>query len=95
MTRVLYPERMTNEKSTDTIRYASYLLGLRLIWNDDEPVWKASVENTATGSYRSFPNVEALATFLLAEFGGRTSKGSSQSEGPPYPGGDTRPREIE
>ena len=83
---------MTNEESTDTIRYASYLLGLRLIWNDDEPVWKASVENTATGSYRSFPNVEALATFLLAEFGGRelVATVGSQSKGE-----DKQPHESE
>jgi hypothetical protein len=58
----------TNDEPTT--RYASYLLRLRLVWNDHGPIWMASLDNTATGSHRSFPNVEALATFLLAEFGG-------------------------
>ena len=64
-------------------RYASYLLRLRLVWNDNGPIWIASMENTATGGHRSFPNVEALAAFLLAEFGGRgmVVQGGSQSEG--------------
>jgi hypothetical protein len=60
---------MTKEEEPN-IRYASYLLRLRLVWNDAGPIWMASLDNTATGSHRSFPNAEALATFLLAEFGG-------------------------
>jgi hypothetical protein len=77
----LYDRRMTNAETPDT-RYASYLLRFRLVWSDDQPVWIASVENTVTGSYRSFPNVEALAAFLLAEFGrrGSTVTGSLPSE---------------
>ncbi len=87
----LYDLRMTNSEERGT-RYASYLLRLRLMWNDNDPVWIASAENTATGSYRSFPNVGALAAFLLAEFGGRESvvKGGSQSKGE-----DKQPHECE
>ena len=52
-------------------RYASYLLRLRLVWSDEQPIWIASLENTITGSHRSFPNAEALAAYLLAEYGRR------------------------
>ena len=65
-------------------RYASYLLRLRLMGNRDQANWIASVENTATGNRRSFPSVEALAAFLLAEFGERRSASGDgpQDEGP-------------
>lgn len=65
------------------MRYASYMLRLRLVWNDEEPIWVASMEDTVTGSHRSFPNLEALTAFLLAEYGGRrtAAKGGAQSEG--------------
>ena len=70
VTKALYHQRMAKEEE-QTTRYASYLLRFRLVRNDDQPIWIASIDNTATGSHRSFPNVEALAAFLLAEFGGR------------------------
>lgn len=54
-----------------TTRYVSYMLRLRRIWDDDQPIWTGSLEDNATGSHRSFPNVETLAAFLLAEFGRR------------------------
>jgi hypothetical protein len=50
-------------------RYASYLLRLRQVRSDDQATWLASVQNVASGAQRSFPSVEALVTFLLAEFG--------------------------
>lgn len=49
--------------------YASYLLRLRRLQTGTQPTWVASVQSTATGEQRAFPRVEALATFLLAEFG--------------------------
>ncbi len=66
-----------------TTRYASYLIRFRLVRNDDQPVWIASIDDTASGSHRSFPNVEALAAFLLAEFEGRRTgaEGGTQSGG--------------
>jgi len=49
--------------------YASYLLRLWLVRSDDEVTWIATIDRSATGSRRSFPSVEALVTFLLAEYG--------------------------
>jgi hypothetical protein len=49
--------------------YASYVLRLRNMQNDCQATWLASLQSTATGEQRSFPSVEALATYLLAEFG--------------------------
>lgn len=53
--------------STGT-NYAAYLLRLRKIKDNDRATWVASVQSVATDEQRSFPNVEALATFLLATF---------------------------
>jgi hypothetical protein len=80
------------KREEQTTRYASYLLRLRLVRNDDQPVRIASIDDPASGSHRSFPNVEALAAFLLAEFGGRWTgaKGGAQSGE-----GDKQPFEIE
>ncbi len=61
---------MLQQQDESITRYASYLLRLRLVWGEEQPSWMASLENTATGTYRSFPDVESLAAFLLAEFGG-------------------------
>jgi hypothetical protein len=51
--------------------YASYLLRLRRVQNNDRPVWVASVQSTATGEQRPFADLEALVEFLRAEFGQR------------------------
>jgi hypothetical protein len=48
--------------------YASYLLRLRRVQNESQATWVASVQSTATGEQRSFPSIEALATFLLANY---------------------------
>jgi hypothetical protein len=66
-----------------------------------QALWIASVENTATGSQRSFPGIEALVAFLRAEFGGSSSvakgdpPGDPQAEGPPATGEGKRPSEHE
>jgi hypothetical protein len=65
---VQYHRRMTNEQVPIT-RYSSYLLRFRVTPTGNQLNCLVSIEDTATGSHRSFPNVEALATFLLAEFG--------------------------
>ncbi len=63
----MYHEHMTPEEHHT--HYASYLLRLRLVGSGEQSVWTASIEDTATGSRHTFPDVEALATFLLAEYG--------------------------
>ncbi len=50
--------------------YVSYVLRLRKMQDDHQPTWVASVQGITTGEQRSFPNVQALATFLLATFQG-------------------------
>lgn len=54
-------------------QYASYLLRLRQVRNDQRTVWTASVQCIATGEQRPFADVEDLVEFLRAEFGGRES----------------------
>lgn len=49
--------------------YASYLLRLWMVRNNNREGWLVSLENTASGNYRLFPNIQALAVFLFAEFG--------------------------
>jgi hypothetical protein len=50
--------------------YAAYLLRLRKMQDDSRATWVASVQSIPTGEQRSFPSVEALAAFLLAQFPG-------------------------
>lgn len=57
-------------EETPATRYTSYLLRLRLTSTGKQTMWLASMDDTLTGKHRSFPNVEALAAYLLAEFGG-------------------------
>jgi hypothetical protein len=49
--------------------YASYLLRLWQVHNDQHTTWVASVQNPTTGEKRPFASVEALIHFLQAEFG--------------------------
>jgi hypothetical protein len=42
---------------------------LRLRQSDDRATWLVSVQNVSTGDRRAFPSIEALVTFLLAEYG--------------------------
>lgn len=67
--------------------YASYLLRLWLVRNGAEATWVASIVRTATGNHRSFPSVEALVTFLLAEYGraGAVATDDQQSQQPAEP----------
>lgn len=69
---------MTNEQAPIT-HYSSYLLRFRMTPTGNQMNCLVSIEDTATGSRRSFPNVEALATFLLAEFGKHRAAGSSDT----------------
>ena len=78
---------MFHEDEPDT-RYVSYLLRLQLMRKDDQSVWVASTESTTDGSHRSFPNVETLAAFLLAEFGERQL---NRQGGTPDDSEDSRP----
>jgi hypothetical protein len=49
--------------------YASYLLRLRQVRNDEHLVWVASIQSTASDERRSFPSVNALVRFLESEYG--------------------------
>jgi ATP/maltotriose-dependent transcriptional regulator MalT len=51
--------------------YASYLLRLTRVGHGSRATWVASTQSTATGDRRSFPSVDALVAFLVAEFGNR------------------------
>ncbi len=50
------------------LSYAAYLLRLRKFQDGRRATWVASVQSIATGEQRTFSSVEALATFLLAQF---------------------------
>ena len=78
MTPVSYDRRMINAPVPIT-RYSSYMLRFRVTPTGNQLNCLVSIEDTATGSQRSFPNVEALATFLLAEFGEGRSAVSSDT----------------
>ena len=69
---------MTNETVPITC-YSLYMLRFRVTPTGNQLNCLVSIEDTATGSHRSFPNVEALATFLLAEFGAGRSAISSDT----------------
>jgi hypothetical protein len=46
--------------------YKSYLLRLWTATRDGEPVWHASLQNTATGQRQGFPDLESLFDYLAA-----------------------------
>jgi hypothetical protein len=100
LTPALYHKRMPTAEERNA-GYASYLLRLRLMGKGDQALWVASVENPASGDQRSFPSVEALVTFLRAEFGGPSSvakgdpPGGPQVESPLAAGEGERPFEHE
>jgi hypothetical protein len=66
--------------------YVSYLLRFRCVWRGDARIWTASVQSTATGDLRQFPDLEALLQFLRDEFAGEAGTQGSSS--------DTRSMEI-
>jgi hypothetical protein len=65
--------------------YTSYLLRLRRLRTGDQGDWVASVESTTTGEQRSFPSVETLVAFLLAEFGRRLPEDDRGTHAPDEP----------
>ena len=100
LTLALYDERMPTSEESNA-HYASYMLRFRQMGQGNQTLWVASVENTATGSQRSFPGIEALVAFLRAEFGVYSSVARDvpqsvlQGEDPPDAGEDERPFEHE
>ena len=50
--------------------YKSYLLRMWTATQDGEPVWLASLQNTATGQRLGFPNLESLFDYLAAPANG-------------------------
>ena len=53
------------------IHYASFMLRLQWVQNDDCSMWVASMHSAQTGKRIWFPNIEALIQFLQEEFGNR------------------------
>jgi hypothetical protein len=56
---------------TPNRRYASFMLRLQWMQNDDHPAWVASTQSTTTGELRWFPNLDALVQFIRDEFDDR------------------------
>ncbi len=50
-------------------RYASYLLRLWQVQNDQQTIWVASIQDPTTGEKRPFANIGTLLQFLQVEFG--------------------------
>lgn len=48
-------------------RYLAYMLRLRQVSGEGEPVWRASLESPHTGERYGFANLESLFTFLKEE----------------------------
>lgn len=48
-------------------RYHAYMLRLWQAKENDQLVWRASLENPHTGSKRGFPNPDALFAFLTQQ----------------------------
>ncbi len=65
--------------------YAAYVLRLRKMQDSNHATWVASVQSVATGEQRSFPSVEALATFFLAQFGSRSADHGLERQREPSP----------
>jgi hypothetical protein len=51
------------------LRYVSYLLRLWLAEDRDQPLWRASLENTHTGERMGFASLEALMAYLNSPAG--------------------------
>ena len=63
----------------------AYMLRLRQVWRDGQPVWQASVESPHTGERHAFAGLEALVAFLrtatLASQIGGAREASAQTHG--------------
>ena len=70
-------ERRQEHQSYLPREYQSYLLRLWRTGPDDAGVWRASLENTRTGQWHSFPDLSATFRFL----DGQTTHADSTQEG--------------
>ncbi len=64
----------------DKSAYQSYLLRLRRLEREGQPVWCASLESSITGHRQDFPDLDALVAFLLQEFGKQPDKAPAASQ---------------
>jgi len=62
------------------ISYLSYLLRLYRVRSEGTWVWRASLEDPLSGKRQSFPNLQALLTFLEAETRVKRPGGEEESE---------------
>ncbi len=70
------------------IDYRSYLLRLWTGRQDDEPVWRVSLESVQTHQQWSFANLEDFFTFLQEQ--GKDYLGTNQNMDPQNEGDDPR-----
>jgi len=59
--------------------YASYLLRLRRLQNEEHFVWVVSIQSAVTGEQCLFASVDAFAQFLQTEFGAAGTAADVQS----------------
>jgi len=59
--------------------YLAYMLRLRRVVRDGQPVWQASVESPHTGESHAFASLEALYAFLVAATRASTTGDVSES----------------
>ena len=59
--------------------YKSYLLRLWKVAYDGKPVWRASLQSTATGQHENFPNLESLFAYLSVSGEERSSNEKAKS----------------
>ena len=60
--------------------YSSYLLRLWMSEENEQPIWRASLESTHTGQRRNFSDVRALVEFLETEFDSCQTEPSGQPQ---------------
>ena len=73
--------------------YASYLLRLWKVEEQERTVWLASLENALTGERKNFASLAALVKFLQERFGDLAN--SSQGNELPQIGSATNASQIE
>ncbi len=59
--------------------YASYLLRLQRLQNEEHLVWVVSIQSAVSGERRLFASVDAFTQFLQAEFGAAGTAADVQS----------------
>ena len=59
--------------------YQAYMLRLRQVCRDGQPIWLASVESPHTGEHHTFTNLEGLFAFLIHKTGSELAGATGRS----------------